>query len=818
MSLRADIRFAFRYFARHKSTTAIIIAVLALSTGANTFIFSAFQSEFLRPAPAVPDDPLHARIFAEERPTPTARFEERGFTQTELRALESHRETFDAVAAWSQQEVILSGDSTYARGTPAQYVTSNYFQVLGVPLVAGAGLRPAVSSQADLSAVMSHLMATQLFADPARAVGQRVLVNEIPVEIVGVAAERFQGALKNMDEPALFMPLSARATIDRISERWADDSPALMLFARLTPEAPFDRATALTRQVLASTLPDSAERVGLARNAHVVDLEAQPPGPRASERYLVFAVASLIGIIILLVAWMNVGSLMVAAAVARRHEIAVRLSLGASRARLVRQLITESTLLALAGGALGLLITYWGLTYAQKTEIDGVSVIPDALTYLFVFGMAVVTGVLFGLSPALHATTGSVANAMRDSGASIGGRSRLQRGFVVAQIALSQPLLVILGVMLTWVITDFNFLAPEMSRKVISVSFRPNQMGAEGQRPEAVMALLPRIAERPEVEHAVPKPTAFAIRGVMSETDTTPNIIHLEGAAPGWFDVVEVPIVLGRDVAYADTNALDYPIVIGSDMARAMWGEANPIGRRLKSPPLADWAQDSVEMTVVGVYDATVTLPGMQFEGYTVPNSMAASIRRVYTARGAHWLQDHILVRTRGPAESFVAPLQTMLHEMAPSLPVTRTNTLAQIDEQEAAATMRVGALAGAGGALALLLASLGLYGVISLAVRQRTREIGVRIAVGAEPMQVARLFLRSGVTLAIFGLLIGLPLSLAAMKVLVATGNLVVPGANTWMIGGVIAALLVTVAAVAAWMPARRAALVDPAISLRAE
>ena len=824
-SLAADLRFAFRYFARHKGTVTIIVAVLALGTGANTMIFSMFQSEFLRPAPAVPNDDAQARIWAQERATRTSRWEHRGFTYAELMELAKHSEIFGEVAAWAGDDVVLDGgegDRTGARGVGAQFVTPNYFAALGVRLAAGQGMSRQPTGAPELTAVMSDAMATQLYGNAANAVGRKILVNEVPLVVVGVAPVRFQGAMRNMHEPALWMPISARADIARISPRWLIDQPSLSLFARLTPVATHEQATAIARQVVASTLPDSAARVGMARTAQVQAMHALPPGNEKYEMIVAVTAIATIGVLILLVAWMNVSSLMVAAAMGRRHEIAVRLSLGASRLRLVRQLVTESTVLALAGGTIGLLLAWWLLTYSQKTEIDGVDIAPDFVTFAFTLGIAVASGIVFGLSPALHATREDVATALRDSKAGSAGRSRLQRTFVGAQIMLSQPLLLMLGTILSLLIADFQPHAPEMSRHVITVGLRPLATGAPGQRPEAVDSLVPRIAERPEVLGAVPEATGFAIRGIIAAdrqarngADTVPTIVHMEGTAPGWFALVGVPIILGRDVSLADTNATDYPVVIGSDFARALWGDAHPIGRRLASPGVDGFGRDSIPMTVIGVFDAARALPRMTWTGGTARGDATP---RVYTARGKQWQHDRILVRTRGPAEPFIPELQQFIRAKAPSLPVSSAQTLAQVDAKQYRETLQVSALAGAGGALALLLASLGLYGVVSLAVQQRTREIGIRIAVGANPARVARMFLASGVSVSVIALLLGLPLSIAALRVAMSRGIVIAPGVNVWAIGVAIAVILMTVASAATWIPARRAAHVDPSTTLRVE
>src|SRR3954462_11819687 len=237
----------------------------------------------------------------------------------------------------------------------------------------------------------------------------------------------------------------------------------------------------------------------------------------------------------------------------------------------------------------------------SKTEIDAAEILPDLTTFGFTLGVALTTGILFGLSPALHATRDGVATALRDSKAGSAGRSRLQRNFVAAQILLSQPLLVLIGAMVALLIANYRPLSPQMSRHVIDVQFLPlTRAGVPAaQRREAVDALVPRIGDRPEVFAAVPASEGFAVRGVVAPdrragltSDTAKTIVQVEGSAPDWFSLVDIPIVLGRDVSFADTAAADYPVVIGSDLARTLWGDAHPVGRTLASPPLGGLGQD----------------------------------------------------------------------------------------------------------------------------------------------------------------------------------------------------------------------------------
>lgn len=805
--LRADLRFAFRYFARNKATSVIIVLVVALGIGANTILFSVMQAQLLQPAPAVPDDDRLVRLWATQRDRPAAKWNERDVSGPELQALAARTDVFRSVAAWHAHDVVLTGaDSAGPRAVRATFVTPNYFTTIGVAITGPGFARDAEG--ADLSALLSPPEAEQMFGSAAAAVGQRVLVNEVPVRIVGVAPPRFQGALRDSRRPALWIPVSARADIARVSSRWMNES-VLELVGRLAPAATHEQATTAAREATHALLPDSAARVGLARNVLVMDLEGIPPGPDYLELILVATGIGIVGLLILLVTCTNVSSIMVAAATGRRHEIAVRLSLGASRARVMRQLLTETTLLTLAGGALGLL-ALWGFAWYDRTRaVQDAELGTDMGTIGFTLLVALGTGILFGLSPALHATRGQLASALRDSGAGATRGSRLQRVFVTAQIVLSQPLLVLIAMMLSFGIMGYRPMPRDVAERLVRVTFRPLVgTGSVSQRTEAVAALMPRLAERPGVVSVLPDAAGYALPYVTVPSRSGRDslmMLRIMGAHPGWFEQVGIALALGRDLALSDTNAAEAPLVVGSQLARRIWGEANPIGRRLVSTRSANAEADTVRAVVVGVFEQPA-------------NVGDDDVIRVYTAHEARWRRDILVLRTLGPAEPMLPELRRAVRDAAPSLPVRTMETQAHRDDAERVIAFKVSALAGAAAALALLLASLGLYGVVSLAVRQRTREIGIRIAVGAAPAGVARMFLASGVRIGIVALLLGLPICVLGLHVALASRVMIAPGLNPWLIGVGIAAILLAVVAVASWIPARRASAVDPAATLRVE
>jgi hypothetical protein len=312
----------------------------------------------------------------------------------------------------------------------------------------------------------------------------------------------------------------------------------------------------------------------------------------------------------------------------------------------------------------------------------------------------------------------------------------------------------------------------------------------------------------------VPEATTFDVRNITapgaSLTDSASQApietrrAQLDGTAPGWFAILDVPIILGRDLTLADTAGDDVAVVIDSDLARAFWKGENPIGKALLSVDWREGAADSIRMHVVGVYDASVA------------TTMGAGTH-VHSANGKQWRRNALLIRTPGPARAYVPTLRTIIREEAPGLPLSGVETLSDINDQNRRETLLAAAAMGGAGALALFLAALGLYSVVALAVTQRKREIGIRLAVGGKPLQVALMFLVSGIRLSGLGLALGLPVSLVAFQIILRNES-IPPTVDTWVIGVGLALVIVLVASAAAWLPARRAALVDPATTLRVE
>jgi predicted permease len=605
------------------------------------------------------------------------------------------------------------------------------------------------------------------------------------------------------------------------------DSALLEVVARLAPGATPEQATSMVRVVATAWVPErprSADPIEYASDVvplrGVTDLETGRPMAAGGDPTLTFQLGALgtAALLVLLVACTNVSALMVGAAVKRRREIAIRLSLGASRRRVVRQLVTESSLIALAGGALGLTI-YWWITWLMSWWMgQDMGVGPDLGTIGFTTFVALGTGIVFGLSPALHATRLDVATALKDTGGGT-SRTRLQRVLIVAQIGLTQPLLVGIA-MVIWIARingGGNNRETPLAGRVTKVEFGINGgAGTREAKAARIAELMKQVAALPGVEAVVPQSTvvdfgAFRVhpadRGAGPRAEQTVPLL-VEGTPPGYFAFHNTVMLRGRDLVASDTSGRDMAVVIDAALARGFWGPVDPIGKRLQMTT-EEYKQNPRTAVVVGVFD-----------------SAQAPVRgsgRVYTADRARWSEDTYLVRTRDAGAVLAAPIRQLARTTLPDIPIYQNGiaTLEQLLALERREMLQVSAAAAGGGGLTLLLASIGLYGVVALAVRQRHREIGIRVALGARPGQVIGMFFASGLRLSVTGLVLGLPLSVVALYALasgIAGEPLTTLSGVMAMSAGAIAVVVTAVASLATWIPARRAARVDALEAIRVE
>jgi predicted permease len=748
----------------------------------------------------------------------------------ELQDLATRRETFSTVAGYAIDHMVLDpGDGSNLRPDEIQFVTPNFFSTLGVRPVVGPGL-PSISTNdapgAELVAVMSHIQWEQLGGDSAM-VGRIVRVNNVPVRIVGIAPVDFEGPVIESGTPSLWMPLVARAAIKQTTAHAlvSRDSTFLDAFGRLASGASIESANALVSVVARSWAPEKRRDETVSYSSDVVRLRGVTDVSNEKQVLYLAGIIAAGALLILLVACTNVSALLVGTAVARRREIAIRLSLGASRLRIVRQLVTETAMIALVGGALGLAL-FWGISRVIAAAIGTGRFSPDAWTVPFTAAVALGTGIIFGLSPALHATRVDVSQALKDSGGGGTSRSRLQRSFIVAQIVLTQPLLVAIGMLIAVVLSSANGqITNRLADQVVKVQFGTSGgIGSREAKRARIAQVMERVAALPGVAAVVPKSAVADIadfRVHEADRGNGPRAqemlrTQVEGTPPGYFAFQGIKMLRGREFVATDTTSADLSVIVTSDFARGFWGTADPIGKRLQmiQPEMTIVDGDNTSKreqqppktaTVIGVFDTT--------------GRALRSDAQVYSAQGSRWDQDTYLVRSRTSGLAIVPDVRRIAREMVPDIPLYGNGvaTLEQLERDARNEVLQISSLATGAGLLTLLLTSIGLYGLVGLAVRQRHREIGIRVALGARPRRVIGMFLLTGVRLSVLGVVLGLPLSVFALKFIASqfSENF---SFNMPIVGSAIAATVVAVASLASWLPARRAAGVDPLVAIRTE
>ena len=820
--IAGDVRYAVRQFARTPLTTVTIVLTLTLGIGAVASMFSVMDGAFNRPAPGVPDDRALVRIRG-IRVEPSG-LDLRTMSWPEVTEYAARTDQFAAVAAWTSRSVITDGGDGGVEEANVQFVSPNFFSTLGLRLAIGPGfVRTGFTdvSEPELTAVVSQSFAAKRFGGARDAVGREVRLNGITVRVVGVAPWAFNGPIQSSDPRELWVPLSSYPLVmSSISQAFASpDSSMFMVLARLQPGVTTEAATEAAKVVVArlrpvdSGSPRRARRgnaylestAGLPVRADVVPLRGTMDlGGIDGETLAVSALATAIALLILAVCTTTVSSLLLGAAVARRQEIAVRLALGASRARIVRQLLTENTILALGGGALGLLLFGW-VVQLFATQLIDVDIAPDWTTAGFTVVFAMVTALICGLSPALHATRTDVADVLKDGARGATSRSRLQRTFVVAQIALTQPLLIGLAMAISVTLRGFGPRpGSSIGDRVVLADFE-SDIREMTTTSDPIPGVMRRIGSLPGVVRVLPHRTdRLGMTIQLGPGGAVPGGVFevmARGVAADFFRTLEVPLERGREFTLEDFSpGATGRVVLDSDAATRLFGRVSPIGQRLYR--LSSTGQREDEMEVVGVVSsAQVGASDDEHPQVFVPFDR----KRI----------DVVLIRTTGPAEPLLPALRAAVRAEAPKLPMVRLETLDQVDRSRRKELLRVSGAAAGAGLVALFLASIGLYAVVAIAVGQRRREIGVRVAVGATSRQVVAMFFNSGLRLSLIGLFIGLPLSAAALRLLDAEFDI------SWTSMPAIAlatsAVVVAVASLATWLPARKAAGVDPLIALRA-
>jgi predicted permease len=830
--LVADVRYALRHFRRTPLATATMVLVLSLGIGTSVVLFTVLNSLATLPAPGIERDASLVRIRGTARIERAANEQARLLSWPEVQAYAGRADLFSGVAAYAEETALVqTGDAASApAAVRVVYATSNYFGVVGVR--PALGTQPAADADETRlatppTAMISHVLWQQWFGGVRDVIGRTVRVNDVPLEIVGVAPPGFAGT-DGGGGMALWVPLAAYPQLQRRTPAafLGHDSLFLSAAARLRPGVTTEAATPIVAGIAARAFElgraagaSAADARGTTGSADVAPMLASNQRVSARRDLLVSgAAAGGFALLVLLITCTNVSALMVGLALSRRREIGVRLSLGAPRRRLVRQLLTESVLLALAAAAVGLLVTAGGIRVIGS-RLEGVPLVVDWRVTLATCTVAVVTGLLFGVSPALHATRVSVGEVLKSSATAVAAhRSRLQRALVVAQVALTQPLLVGLGVVVATMGTEAGGRAASgVPARIAEVELDVwSGGGSPAERAARIDAAVRRVAAMPGVVTAMPMQmgtitvplTVHPADRVAGGADGRTMEATLTAAPDGYFRSYEIPVVRGRDFdpgerAHApDEGPLPLSAdaaIVGRDLARRLWGDADPVGRRL----VLGISERGTPLTVVGVVDEAAAGPG-EVNGQL----------RVYVPYLP--LSSGVVARTAAPAAPLVNAMRKAVAAEVPQMPVTRAETMEQREAQLRRGVLRAAGAAAAGGLLALLLSAIGLYAVVSFGVAQRTREIGIRTALGAPRGQVVRMFFAKGLALSAVGILVGLPLSVLGTRHVGAMLHW--PLTTSPAIGLAIGAVVLCVASIAAWIPARRATTIDPMLALRTE
>jgi macrolide transport system ATP-binding/permease protein len=813
-----DLRYAFRVLAKSPVFTAVAAVSLALGIGANSAIFSLVNAVLLKPIP-VADPEGMASVFMTDQRNPG----NLPLSHLNYKDLRDQNQVFTQMAAFSFAQVNWSTGKE-SEQLPAQLVSDNYFSLLGAQPPLGRGFLPGEDAKPTPVAVLSHAFWERSLGSDESIVGRTLTLNRTPFTVVGVARRGFTGTLLG-GGPSLWVPMSMHDVMQPNFD-WYEQRRGLFLFAfgRLKPGVSMEQAGANMRTVFAQ-LEQSFPNDNKGRSAGarpLLDARLNPGGRGGAPVVQISMILMTVVGIVLLIACANIANLLLARATGRRKEIAVRLALGAYRVRLVRQLLTESILLAAVGGALGLALAYWlvgalgATTLALPLPVDE-NVALDARVLLFTTALALATGVLFGLAPALQASRPDVVSVLKNETVASGSPRRgwlalfnLRQALVVSQVALSLISLIAAGLFLRSLRdsqqTDTGF----QRRGVLVMTFN---LGREGYTPDRGQVFYQQIAERvaglPGVRHAAVAqnpPLAGGIsRSVFPEgADTTTRdriLVQVNPISPGYFDTVEIPLLRGRDFTNSDIAGAPPVVIVNQTMAERFWPGEDAIGKRFK------FFGDTDFTTVIGV------ARNAKYNGVTeepIPFIYQA-LRQNYTPAAT------LHVRAEGDAAALAPAIRREVQQLDATLSVFNIRTLEDQVARSLAQLRTNVILLTVFGALALLLASIGLFGVASYSVTQRTREIGVRMALGARRSAVLGLVLGHGLLLVALGLVLGLAVAFALTSV-IPDGLLPnVSRTDPWTFVGT-SALLALVALVATYFPARRATKIDPLLALRTE
>ena len=811
-----DVRFAMRVLRRSPVYTVVMILTLAIGIGANTAIFSLVDAVIIKMLPVKNPE----QLFAID--TYNQRGERINFSYPLFQHLRANTHTFTGVFAaidGTNNMEILAPGFTQPLKAEAQLVSGEYFQVLGVNALTGRTLtiEDDQISNAHAVAVISYDFWRHRLGADGSVVGKGIKLKNQPFTIIGVTPPEFFGESVGR-APEIWVPLNTQPQFDRgQSFLEMPNMGWLRVIARIDPSIQTEQAQAALTVWLTQVQSDQTElgRNGRRlRNAQIVQGSRGLSETREKFSTQLWILTAAVGVL-LLIACANVANLLLVRTTARAKEVAVRLAIGAGRWRLIRQFLTESLVLALAGAGLGLIFASWGSRVLLVMASEGNTPIPINVSLnLRILGftmlLALLTAVLFGLTPALCATRQHVGATLKEN-AVPGSQLRLTRFLVMIQVALS--LLLITGAGL-FVQTLWNLRTRSMgfdADKVLQVRIDPQSAGyKEDQTPELYERVLTAVKSIPGVVSASTADSGFrtgnsrtcciAVEGYTIGVNEDRQI-RTGRVAPGYFQTMGLPILLGRDFQSQDVKSSTSRkvAIINASMARRFFGESNPVGKRFGwgDPPDLKYDTEIIGVATNAIYTnlREETPPLIYFPG----------------SQG-----QLLVIRAAGKPESVASSITNEIKAVDKELIISGIKTVPQLVDQSLTVEKLLARLSSFFGLVALVLAAIGLYGVMAYGVVRRTKEIGIRMAIGAQPGSVRWMVVRETLLLVFVGVMIGIPTALAVTRLISSLLYGVEPTDPPTIIIGVL--VIIISAVLASFLPARTASRVDPLIALRYE
>jgi predicted permease len=804
-----DLRFGARMLRKRPGFTLIAVVTLALGIGANTAIFTVINAALLRPLP-YPDAEQIVVASTIRRDT----LEVRSTSYLDFVDWRDQNTVFERLAARASTSFTLTGRDEPAR-VNGELVSAEYFPLLGVRATLGRTFLPEEDRTLDTHrvALVGHGLWQRRFGGNPELVGQTIQLNDGNYTVLGILPEGFRGV---SDQAEIWLPMMMASSVRRAGHLQERNQRWLSTVARLKPGVTLAQAQT-EMDAIASRLEQTYPDANNNRGARLTLLHERFFG---SLQLTLWILLGAVGFV-LLVACANVANLQLQRAAGRTSEMAIRLALGATPRRLIRQLLTESLLLALMGSALGVLLAWWSLGFLIKlspmTFPSFVKLTLDARVLGFSLLISVLTGVLFGLVPALQAARPALNETLKVGGRNASGglgRNRLLSSLVVSEIALALTLLIGAGLMIRSLqrlqAIDPGFDSERLLTMQVSLPsqrYGPDQMAAFSQQLRERLQALPG-AQSVALASDLPLSGSTSAGPIELEgqpaTSTDGEIrMYRHRVTPGFFSTLGIPLVKGRDFTTGDHAQAPGVVIISEAMARRYWPNEDPIGKRLREPD-----QGATWQSIIGVAGE------VKYRG--LPQNPNADPDVYYPILQWPRADLYLAVRTGIEPDSLVTAVRDVLHKLDSNLPAYSVTTMAEQVANQTRQSRFSAWLLGIFGALALVLAAVGIYSVMAYAVQQRAREIGIRLALGARASDVLKMVLGQGMRLALLGVGLGLSAALALTQLMKRLLFGVV--AADPLTYAALALLLTFVALLACWIPARRATKVDPMIALRSE